>query len=138
MQIVPCNRTGIHSTMLSGVSWSILDKIWSKQFQNDPESKLVSLSRLGDVNDNEEKSSQKVSERAETPGCFELLIVTAKQMQKKKQFLLIPLTIWSGLEQGFFGADFTAVRCLSDTIQDFLNKLGMKPVKSRNKIFFTK
>ena len=73
---------------------------------------MVSSFRLGDVNDNEEKSSQKVSERAETPGCFELLIVTAKQMRKKKQFLLIPLTIWSGLEQGFFGADFTAVRYL--------------------------
>ena len=94
---------------------------------------MVSFFRLGDVNDNEEKSIQKVSERAETPGCFELLIVTAKQMRKKKQFLLIPLTIWSGLEQGFFGADFTAVRYLSDTVQDFLNKLGMKPctVKSR-------
>ena len=67
--------------------------------------------------DNDEKSSQKVSESAETPGCFELLIVTAKQMRKKKQFLLIPLTIWSGLEQGFFGADFTAVRYLSDTFR---------------------
>ena len=88
---------------------------------------MVSFFRLGDVNDNKEKSIQKVSERAETPGCFELLIVTAKQMRKKKQFLLIPLTIWSGLEQGFFGADFTAVRYLSDTVQDFLNKLGMKP-----------
>ena len=73
---------------------------------------MVSFFRLGDVNDNEEKSSQKVSESAETPSCFELLIVTAKQMRKKKQFLLIPLTIWSGLEQGFFGADFTAVRHL--------------------------
>ena len=88
---------------------------------------------MGDVNDNEEKSSQKESERAETPGCFELLIVTTKQMRKKKQFLLIPLTIWSGLEQGFFGADFTAVRYLSsDTVQDFLNKC------SGNKHFFTR
>ena len=38
----------------------------------------------------------------------DLLIATAKQLKKKKQLLLIPLTIWSGLEQGFFGADFTA------------------------------
>jgi hypothetical protein len=30
-------------------------------------------------------------------------------MKKNYQQLLIPLTIWSGLEQGFFGADFTAV-----------------------------
>ena len=38
----------------------------------------------------------------------DLLIATAKQLKKRKQLLLIPLTIWSGLEQGFFGADFTA------------------------------
>ena len=30
-------------------------------------------------------------------------------MKKKKQILIIPLTFWSGIEQGFFGADFTAV-----------------------------
>ena len=24
------------------------------------------------------------------------------------QLLLIPITLWSGIEQGFFGADFTA------------------------------
>ena len=30
-------------------------------------------------------------------------------MKNKKQLLLLPITIWSGLEQGFFGADFTAV-----------------------------
>ena len=35
-------------------------------------------------------------------------MATAKQLKKKKQLFLIPLTIWSGLEQGFFGADFTA------------------------------
>ena len=52
--------------------------------------------RLG-AEDSEEKSAK------------ELLSATGKQMLKKKQLLLIPLTIWSGLEQGFFGADFTAV-----------------------------
>ena len=85
---------------------------------------MVSFFRLGDVNDNEEKSSQKVSERAESPGCFELLIVTAKQMRKKKQFLLIPLTIWSGLEQGFFGADFTAVRYFIRYRPRFFEQVG--------------
>ena len=30
-------------------------------------------------------------------------------MKKKNQILIIPLTFWSGVEQGFFGADFTAV-----------------------------
>ena len=33
-------------------------------------------------------------------------------MKKKEQLLVIPITFWSGIEQGFFGADFTAV---SDT-----------------------
>ena len=29
-------------------------------------------------------------------------------MKKPYQLLIIPLTIWSGVEQGFFGADYTA------------------------------
>ena len=40
-------------------------------------------------------------------------------MKNKKQLLLLPITIWSGLEQGFFGADFTAVIYLSQV--QFLN-----------------
>lgn len=40
----------------------------------------------------------------------DLLIATFRHMKKKKQILIIPLTFWSGIEQGFFGADFTAVR----------------------------
>ncbi|XP_023320214.1 UNC93-like protein isoform X2 [Eurytemora carolleeae] len=31
-----------------------------------------------------------------------------RHMRKPKQLLMIPLTFWSGIEQGFFGADFTA------------------------------
>lgn len=37
-----------------------------------------------------------------------LLIATFKQMIKPNQLLIIPLTIWSGLEQGFISADYTA------------------------------
>ena len=37
-----------------------------------------------------------------------LLSATFKQMAKKEQLLIIPLTIWSGLEQGFLSADYTA------------------------------
>ena len=40
---------------------------------------------------------------------LQLIYATGRQMKNKKQLLLIPITIWSGLEQGFFGADFTAV-----------------------------
>eukprot|EP00092_Neocalanus_flemingeri_P030399 GFUD01032999.1.p1 GENE.GFUD01032999.1~~GFUD01032999.1.p1 ORF type:complete len:501 (+),score=111.97 GFUD01032999.1:117-1619(+) len=38
----------------------------------------------------------------------DLLVATFRHMKKKKQILIIPLTFWSGIEQGFFGADFTA------------------------------
>jgi len=38
----------------------------------------------------------------------QLLVATFRHMKKKNQILIIPLTFWSGIEQGFFGADFTA------------------------------
>ena len=38
----------------------------------------------------------------------ELLVATFSHMKKPYQILIIPLTFWSGVEQGFFGADFTA------------------------------
>ncbi len=40
---------------------------------------------------------------------FGLLIATFRHLKNPFQILLIPLTMWSGFEQGFFGADFTAV-----------------------------
>lgn len=39
---------------------------------------------------------------------FQLLVATFSHLKNKKQLLVIPITIWSGIEQGFFGADFTA------------------------------
>ena len=39
----------------------------------------------------------------------QLLISTFNHMKKKEQLLIIPITFWSGIEQGFFNADFTAV-----------------------------
>jgi len=39
---------------------------------------------------------------------FQLLIATFKHMMKPYQLLVIPLTIWSGVEQGFFLSDYTA------------------------------
>jgi hypothetical protein len=41
---------------------------------------------------------------------LELSAATFRHMKKPYQLLIIPLTIWSGLEQGFFGSDFYAVR----------------------------
>ena len=39
----------------------------------------------------------------------QLLVATFQHMKKKNQILIIPLTLWSGIEQGFFNADFLAV-----------------------------
>ncbi|KAG4077935.1 hypothetical protein HA402_013435 [Bradysia odoriphaga] len=38
----------------------------------------------------------------------QLFIATFKHMKKPIQMLMIPLTVWSGMEQGFFGAEYTA------------------------------
>ena len=38
-----------------------------------------------------------------------LLVATFKQMIRKEQLLIIPITIWSGIEQSFFNSEFTAV-----------------------------
>ena len=45
----------------------------------------------------------------------ELLVATFRHMKKREQLLIIPITFWSGIEQGFFGADFTAVRAIYDS-----------------------
>ena len=48
--------------------------------------------------------------RDRTPSTgLQLLVATFRHMKKKEQILVIPITFWSGIEQGFFGADFTAV-----------------------------
>ena len=39
---------------------------------------------------------------------IQLLVATFKHMKKPYQILVIPLTIWSGFEQGFFASDYTA------------------------------
>ena len=38
-----------------------------------------------------------------------LLLVTIKNLKDLNQILLIPLTIWSGIEQGFILSDYTKV-----------------------------
>ena len=40
---------------------------------------------------------------------IDLLVNTVKHLRNKKQLLIIPLTLWSGFEQAFLGADFTKV-----------------------------
>ena len=53
-------------------------------------------------------------------------VATFRQMRKKEQLLVIPITFWSGIEQGFFGADFTAV---SDACMYFNNKPSNSPLR---------
>ena len=48
----------------------------------------------------------------------QLLVATFRQMMKKEQILVIPITFWSGIEQGFFGADFTAVSTIQRKSMD--------------------
>ncbi|XP_045110446.1 UNC93-like protein [Portunus trituberculatus] len=52
----------------------------------------------------------KEKETAATEGksSIQLLIATFNHMRHPYQLLIIPLTIWSGVEQGFFQSDFTA------------------------------
>merc|ERR1712106_790422 len=57
------------------------------------------LTRFGE--DERKEGKEKLSGK-------QLLVATFTHMKKENQILLIPLTFWSGVEQGFFGADFTA------------------------------
>ena len=60
------------------------------------------------------KSNEDETRRESLPKTNQLLITaTVRQMANRDQLLLIPITLWCGVEQGFFGADFTAVRILS-------------------------
>ena len=41
------------------------------------------------------------------PSPYHLLVNTLKHAKNKNQLLIIPLTLWSGFEQAYIGADFT-------------------------------
>lgn len=43
---------------------------------------------------------------------IQLLSATTYQLKKPNQQLLIPITLWIGMEQAFIGADYTQVRML--------------------------
>jgi hypothetical protein len=49
-------------------------------------------------------------EKKEKPPMFHLFFATLFHLRDVRMILLIPLTIYSGLEQGFVFADFTKVR----------------------------
>lgn len=60
---------------------------------------LDPLSRYGE--------KRKGSASAQSISGFQLLAATAHQMKKPNQQLLVPITLWIGMEQAFIGADFT-------------------------------
>lgn len=41
---------------------------------------------------------------------IQALVNTIKHLKNKNQLLIIPLTLWSGFEQAYIGADFTKVK----------------------------
>jgi len=57
------------------------------------------LTRFGEDERNDDK---------EQLSGVQLLVATFRHMKNKNQILVIPITIWSGIEQGYFNADFTA------------------------------
>ena len=80
--------------------FSIFFHTRSEQFWKQNTITYLFFSRYGEA-DREEKKEKRSG--------IQLLVATFKHMKKPYQLLIIPLTFWSGVEQGFFGADFTAV-----------------------------
>lgn len=52
---------------------------------------------------------RKGSESAKELSGVALLSATMNQCKKANQQLLVPITVWIGMEQAFIGADFTQV-----------------------------
>ena len=60
---------------------------------------------LADKDKTRERTLTKSVEGESVPEKHLLITATLWQMTKRDQLLLIPLTLWCGVEQGFFGAD---------------------------------
>lgn len=60
---------------------------------------------------------------AQEIGGIQLLSATFRQLKKPNQQLLIPLTVFIGMEQAFIGADFTQVRKISTHFRLMLCKI---------------
>jgi predicted MFS family arabinose efflux permease len=63
----------------------------------------LSSSRYGESDRTDSSGTRK-----EDKSNLTLLVATFQHMTKPYQMLIIPLTIWSGVEQGFFLSDYTA------------------------------
>lgn len=56
---------------------------------------------------------------------IQLLSATAYQLKKPYQQLLIPITVWIGMEQAFIGADFTQVLYIIHYPPDWLANINV-------------
>lgn len=67
---------------------------------------------------------RKGSESAKELSGVALLSATMNQCKKGNQQLLVPITVWIGMEQAFIGADFTQVSYLKEIkMQNFVLNL---------------
>jgi hypothetical protein len=66
---------------------------------------LDNYDKIG-LNDNQQ--------RKENKSPINLLVNTLKHIKNKNQLLIIPLTLYSGFEQAYIGADFTKVKLILD------------------------
>lgn len=64
---------------------------------------------------------QRRSDSQELSG-IQLLSATAYQLKKPYQQLLIPITVWIGMEQAFIGADFTQVSLQNKISKSILHR----------------
>ena len=77
---------------------------------------------------------------------WKMLAATFRQMQNPLQLLLIPITFYSGLEQGYFGSEFTRVNIKyyflhpplksEQEIEVFIYSLSSKTIGGCHKIRF--
>jgi hypothetical protein len=58
-------------------------------------------------------------EKKERPPMLRLFFATLRHLKDIRMLLIIPLTMYSGLEQGFVFADFTKVRFIHITLVDW-------------------
>ena len=71
---------------------------------------LVAVLITSTLVDSNSKIGLKNTKKFDSP--ISLLINTLKHIKEKDQLLIIPLTLWSGFEQAYIGADFTKVNFL--------------------------
>ena len=58
----------------------------------------------------EKSRKERLGDEEQPLSGLRLMLATFAHMRNPYQLLVIPLTVWSGIEQGYFGSEFTRVR----------------------------